>query len=381
MASQNINKLQFSFIVLFLLFSGLATTNAQSNSFEANIKKYEAALQSFRNKQDIPSISFAVIKDQQLVYSNAFGYVDIEKKIPATDTSMYSIASLTKPIAATLIMKLHAEGKIDIDGKVKDYWPNYTASFSGLEAYFSKENPELMFYISDYKYKDYDITVRQHLTHTSEGKPGTKFKYNGLLYGRLVNVVDHIVPSKFIGLMDSCIFKKLKFTNSVLQYEGMENAPVMKNLALPYVKDDEHKGGLTQADFPDPTELNAGAGLICSVKDLAKFDIAFDRNELIPAKTKELMLTPTKSVNGETLQYGIGWFVTTYHGQKIVYHYGLQESYSGFYLKIPAQNISLIILANSADLTGRYNNSIQNTDLDAIPYVAKFLELFMKKKD
>jgi len=370
----------FFLIAPFSIFLLSAETKAQSTSFEEKIKKYETALQAFQQQHNIPSLSFAILKDQQLIYSNAFGYADIKQKIRATDTTLYSIASLTKPVAATLIMKLYEEGKVDIDAPIKDYWKGYIPYFTNQKKMFSKYYRQYLFYIKDYNYNDYNITMRHHLTHTSEGIPGTNFKYNGLLYGRLAKVIDVLFPENFIGLMDSCIFKKLKLEHSFLNYEILKKSPAPGALALPYVHD-ENNNSFRRKGFPDPADLNAGAGLICSVKDLARFDIAFDKNELISAKTKELMLMPNKGINGEIFQYGIGWFVSTYHNSPIIYHYGLQETYSGFYLKLPEKNITMIVLANSSGLTGEYNRDIQNANLDGIPYVKNFLDLFEKDKN
>lgn len=334
------------------------------------IDEYVNFLQNFQQVNHIPSISFAIIKNQELVFSTAFGYADIKNKIVATDNTVYSIASLTKPIAATLIMKLQERGKINIDKKIRDYWPGYNEYFTTMKIEALRSNAELVPFIKNYRYKEYGITVRHHLTHTAEGKPGTAFRYNGFLFGKLATVVDNVIPQKFIGLMDS-LFKKLNMQHSSLQYKSLKKESI---LALPYVHPIDSV--LIPVPFPSPHTLNAGAGLISSVKDLAKFDIAFDKNLLVTAKTKKQMFTPAKGANGKLFQYGLGWFITGYNKQPVMYHYGLQNSYSGFYLKLLQQNITLIILSNSGDLTRNYSNEIMNANLKAVPYAARFLELF-----
>jgi CubicO group peptidase (beta-lactamase class C family) len=367
----NKTKLIVFLYSLLLSFTGIT----QSLSFTDKLKKYETILKSTQEEQHIPSVSFIILKNQEIVYSNAFGYADVKKKITATDTTLYSIASLTKPIAATLIMKQYEEGKLDIEAPIKNYWPGYMSYFTNQKKMFSRYYRRYLPYIENYNFEQYPITMRHHLSHTSEGIPGTHFKYNGLLYGRLAKIIDVLFPQHFTGLMDSCIFKKLNLEYSFLNYEVLKSSSRSGNLALPYVYN-ENKNSFRQMDFPDPPDLNAGAGLLCSVKDLAKFDIAFDKNEIISSKIKELMVTPGKTINGELFPYGIGWFVTKHHKDSVIYHYGLQETYSGFYLKLPEKNITLIVLANSSALTEKYNTNIQTADLDNIPYVKLFLDLF-----
>jgi hypothetical protein len=86
------------------------------------------------------------------------------------------------------------------------------------------------------------------------------------------------------------------------------------------------------------------AGLLFFVTDLARFDIAFDKNEIISGETKRITLAQGKLNNGESFAYGLGWFVINYRDMPVIYHYGRQESYSGFYLKLPEKNITMIVL-------------------------------------
>src|SRR5689334_19803290 len=104
---------EITFLVLLLHFAFLSFGQKKMLSYE-ECKKYEQFLRDFQKQKNIPSISFAILQNQQLIYSGAMGFADINKRIPATDTTIYSIASLTKPIAATLIMKLYQEHKLDI---------------------------------------------------------------------------------------------------------------------------------------------------------------------------------------------------------------------------------------------------------------------------
>ena len=78
-ARKKIIKLRYSLLTFFPFFLLSTSTEAQSNSFENNIKKYEATPQTFVAKQHIPSISFAILKDQQLAYSNAFASVMVNQ--------------------------------------------------------------------------------------------------------------------------------------------------------------------------------------------------------------------------------------------------------------------------------------------------------------
>jgi CubicO group peptidase (beta-lactamase class C family) len=70
-----------------------------------------------------PAIAFGLVVDGQLVYKNSYGYTDIEKKIPATSSSLFRIASMSKSFTAMAILKLRDEGKLNLDDPAYLYIP------------------------------------------------------------------------------------------------------------------------------------------------------------------------------------------------------------------------------------------------------------------
>jgi len=57
-------------------------------------------------EQNLPSVSVAVAKDGTIIWEEAFGWMDREKMISATPDTMYSLASISKPMTATGLMTL-----------------------------------------------------------------------------------------------------------------------------------------------------------------------------------------------------------------------------------------------------------------------------------
>lgn len=100
-----------------------------------------------------------------------------------------------------------------------------------------------------------------------------------------------------------------------------------------------------------PTHFSTAAGLISTVLDMAKYDIAIDQNKFLTKETQALAFTPTVSTRGENLPYGLGWFTQNYKGMKMLWHYGFWTGNSSFILKIPEKNITFIAMANSDNLS------------------------------
>lgn len=298
----------------------------------------EAELEQIREILQIPGMSAAVVKDQELVWAEGFGFADLANALPATADTPYHLASVTKPIAATLLMQLVEEGVLDLERPVTDF---------GVEL----ESEGV-------------INSWHLLTHTSAGVPGSVHNYDGNRYGYLEEVVQGVAGLSFRDLLDERILSPL----------GMEDtAP---NLILCPKGDDDEVNDLREADYlrvheamAKPYQLDLAydvvdgeyqtifspaAGLISTVSDLSRFDIALDQNELMKQETKEAMFEPLVSTYGDSdeLKYGLGWYNQLFDGTNLVWHSGRwPPSISALYLKVPEEDLTFIVLANTPNLT------------------------------
>lgn len=122
---------------------------------------------------------------------------------------------------------------------------------------------------------------------------------------------------------------------------------VQKILAQPYALNRESK--ITKISYPQG--FSTSAGLMSTVLDMAKYDIAIDQNRFLNKETQQLAFTPTVSTKGRSLPYGLGWFTQEYKGTKLLWHYGYWTANSSFILKVPERNMTFIIMANSDNLS------------------------------
>jgi N-acyl-D-amino-acid deacylase len=76
---------------------------------------FDETILAFMETNHIPGAAFAIVKDGQLIYSRGYGYANSEEKEPATPTSLFRLASVSKPITAVAIMTLVQSGKLKLD--------------------------------------------------------------------------------------------------------------------------------------------------------------------------------------------------------------------------------------------------------------------------
>jgi CubicO group peptidase (beta-lactamase class C family) len=321
--------------LVIALISGCGTVSAAPAGENTETwSKFEAKLEYLRQQMKIPGMSAAVVMDQKLVWAKGFGYADLENRIKAAPDTPYHLASVTKTVAATLVMQLVQEGAISLDDPVSKYGVKLKSQGT--------------------------ILVRHLLTHTSAGVPGTIYSYNGDRYARLGDIMKRATGKSFGTLMKERILDPLGMKHSWLDYHPSEIAlgktPYPINWdggdikpARPYQLNPSYE--VVQGRYF--RGVNPALGLISTVVDMATFDIALDQNILLDEKTKSNMLAPAISIYpGRTdLMHGLGWFAQEYRGTRLNWHAGRNPpSISANYIKIPEENLTFIIMANTAHL-------------------------------
>jgi serine beta-lactamase-like protein LACTB, mitochondrial len=88
--------------------------------------KAKTLIQSHQASLNIPGISVAAVVNGQLAWTEAMGLADVENKVPATEDTVFRLASISKALTATTAMTLVENGKLDLDRPVRQYaksWP------------------------------------------------------------------------------------------------------------------------------------------------------------------------------------------------------------------------------------------------------------------
>lgn len=375
----------------------------------ARLSDLSSSLESLRANLRIVGMSGAVVRDQKLVWARGYGHAYLESGVRATPRTTYSLASLTKPFGSALIMRLVESGDVGLDDPAADYGIDFPSP--GV------------------------ITVRHLLSHTSEGDPGSEYRYNGDRFGSLdrllwtvsgrsftetcsediieplglrdtgfnpldMSVLEHFLdfrekrgePRAVFGsdgeayalgevslqdpnimttggsletllasVVDDSLFNltllpRLPVDDSTIESfrefwkEWDTSADVRARMARPYVIGG---GGEPERGLYDMT-TSCAAGVLSSVVDLARFDAAVDWDSLVSEESRELATTPTISTAGDTLPYGLGWFVHEFGGHKIVWHYGYWNCASTLIVKVPEKGLTFILLANTSALSSPF---------------------------
>ncbi|HMG68140.1 MAG TPA: serine hydrolase domain-containing protein, partial [Chitinophagaceae bacterium] len=129
----------------------------------------------------------AIMEGDSVIFQEGFGYADLKNNVKATPNTTFRVASITKTFASTIIMQLVEQGKLNLDTPIETYGIDFG-------------NPK--------------ITLKNLLTHTSEGDPGSFFQYNGYRFSFLQKAIEQSTGVPFYQLLMEKIVQPLGMSST-----------------------------------------------------------------------------------------------------------------------------------------------------------------------
>lgn len=338
--------------------------------------RFDQYVESLRTQARIPGLSAVILKDQEIVWDRGFGYQDVAGLVHATTDTPYHVVGLTQLLSASLLLDCVEGGRLTLDTPARTFAPDV--------------------------FPDSSVTLRHLLTHSSDAAPpGSAFQFNLQRYAALTPAIERCWRGRpFRELVKTELLNRLAMSDSVpgadlLDPEVREQLPadvydqerldtyaaILSRLAKPYKTD---KAKPVAAVYPS-SGLDAASGLVTTVRDLAKFDVSLDESLLLDAETLEAMWTPPMPIAPADLPstgavvpmpHGLGWFVQTYQGQKIVWQFGQWPGVtSSLIMKLPEKHLTFIIMANGDGLAPA--GSLDTGDVTLSLFARLFLKYFV----
>jgi CubicO group peptidase (beta-lactamase class C family) len=296
----------------------------------------------------LPSISVAVAKDGQILWEEAFGWADRERMIAATPHTMYSLASISKPITATGLMTLVERGRIDLDRPANDYLG--TGKLTGLAgdakgatvrrvlSHTAGLPLHYQFYYSSNGYPptSNDETIARYAILVNP--PGEVYEYSNLGYGILDHIIARVSGMDYADYMRTQVFAPLGLTRtSVGIGPGLE----------PYTAP-RYDGSQRPIPFYD-FDHRGGSAVYSSAHDLVRFGMfhlkahSSDQQRILKDETIDLMHKPVAPA-----PYGLGWAVNTDSTGFVGYsHTGGMPGVSTLLSLDPAERLAIVVLTNA----------------------------------
>ena len=321
----------------------------------------DSYLEALRQQAGIPGMSAIVLKDGETVWEKGYGFLNTATRERATPDTPYMVGDMSGTLAAILLLQCVEQRRVGLDEPVSRY---------GL----SSPEPE--------------ATLRGLLSHAPPPGAREPFVYNPDRYDHLTALMEWCAPQPYRKSVSHRVLKRLVMRDSVpgtdladpalTLPEGLFDADeiadyraVLQRIAVPY-----KVTGRTRADRTELplVTMSAAGGLVSTVRDLARMDRDLDRAVLLQTETLAAAWAPTADRAGQATPMGMGWFVQFYRGERVVWHFGhVPNAYSSLILKLPAKDITFILLANSDGLSNPFQ--LPAGDLTRSPFATVFLKL------
>jgi CubicO group peptidase (beta-lactamase class C family) len=321
---------------------------------------------------NVPGIAVGVIQDGRVLVAKGYGVRQIGQNAPVTEHSLFQIASNTKAFTAAALAMLVDEKKIAWDERVIDALPSFQMS----DAYVSREMRirDLLCHRSGLALGAGDLMVfpdstlsapvfMQHLRHVPLATSfRSTYAYDNVLYTVAGQVIEKVSGVPWQDFIQRRIFDALGMSESRPRPEDVRPAD---EVAAPHAPDG------TKLEVVSPAHLGSGApagAVNSSVIDMLKWvDTQLRQGEypggrLFSAAQSKEMWSPQifipvpehAPLHPIFNAYGLGWFLTEYHGERVVFHTGGLAGMVTRVTLLPEKKLGVIVFTNQ-EAGGAFN--------------------------
>ena len=291
-----------------------------------------------------------VAKKGKVVFDTTSGYANIRKKIKLKKNSVVQLASITKPITATVVLQLIEEGKLNLNDSITKYLTNLPENYqkitikhllshrSGLSPY-PYYCHEMIQNKQKLIYNDTVLCVIDFHNPKPYYSPDQKYNYCNTNYMLLASIIEEIEKKSYADVIDRRIVEKCGMKNSFVFDAKQNKTP--SNLTLGHT----HTNKTFNLDYLDG--IVGDKGFFSNAKDMLQFDRMLSMGKIINDSTINLAFTAHNDIRNNK-SYGLGWRIKMHKNLgKIIYHTGWWHGNRNIYIKIPENEYTIIILSNA----------------------------------
>ena len=292
-----------------------------------------------------PGAAVMVIDHGGVVYSNGFGFADIEKGIRIDENSTFRLGSVSKQFTAAAVQTLIESGELQLGDPLVDYVPELSmypgitirhllTHTSGLPDYYDvieitagmPETGDVVSYVADMK--------------TREFAPGEQYAYSNPAYEVLVLVVEAASGRTFSDYIQQNVFAPAGMRGALIH----DHIPIdIDNRVMGY---DCGPGGIELNDYDPLNNIVGSGGVYATLNDFFAWDQSLYTNAVLSASSRKEAFTKAHLNDGSTIDYGLGWRLDDYHGERRIAHGGSWVGFRTAISRYPDRKLTIVVLTN-----------------------------------
>ena len=327
-----IMKTTFIPVILFYLMINIIT--AQNNFDKAKLDKYFDLL----DEHNKVMCSVAILQDGELVYSKAIGYASVDDKIKSSEKTKYRIGSIAKMFTASMILQLIEEGKLTLDTKLADYFPDVPNSGEITISELLYHRSGIFNITNDEKYFSYHTSAKTKkemieiiASYDPVFEPDTKTEYSNSNYVLLGYILENITGLSYQENLKLRITDKINLTNTYYGSKIDSN----NDEAFSY----GFKNGWENSFETDMSVPHGAGALVSNPEDLVKFIYALFDKKIISQESLTQMTELKENL-------GMGIFTFPFYDKQGFGHGGGIDHFVSNVGYFPNEQLAFSITAN-----------------------------------
>ncbi len=342
------------------LLAALALAHASAHGADP-LDDFDAFVVAQMEAWSVPGVSVAIVKDGQVVRLKGYGYRNAERGLRMTQDTVVPIASVSKSFTVASLAVLVREGKLSWDRPVREYLPDWKTKndFATLHA----TPRDLVTHRvglprHDYSWFTSSATREElykrvpHLEFSAELRE--RFQYNNFMYMTAGYLGGRIAGSTWEELVTRGLFEPLGMAASSFSIADLLRAP---DHGTGYTLDDDLQP--KPGPYRDLGPMGPTGSINSNARDMANYVAMyvghgrFNGQVVLDAADVREMTTPQMVIPDARIfdevsaqQYGMGFFLTHYRGERLAHHGGNMPGASTMLSFMPAKGLGVFVHAN-----------------------------------
>ena len=290
-------------IILSIVFTQAVDPPLQwEEAISLSAKRVELALEQGAG----PGISVAVGYGESMTWAAGFGFSDIDARQLVDEQTMFRIGSVSKTLAASGLMRLWDQGKVDLDAPIQKYveqFPEKRWSFSTRQVAGHLAGIRHYQGLEFYSNRPYD-SIDQSLTIFQDDpllfEPGTSYSYSTYGWTVVSKVMETASGKDFLEVMTTEVLQPLELDHTLAELPGQQ-----EEARTSYYHGSSKK--FVEAQTVDNSYKWAGGGFLSTPSDLVRFALQHLEPGYLSSAALHTLFAAQKTSDGNSTNYGIGW--------------------------------------------------------------------------
>lgn len=353
----------FRFLLMFV-FSSLFLLGQSQEKKSKDYKELHKYIQTAVDSFNMPGLAIGIIKDNEVVFLEGFGYANTETEQKVDENTIFGIASCSKAFTAASMAILVEEGKLDWDDPVIDHYPQLQL----YDPYITRELliKDLLCHRAGYQTFDGDLlwygtnytreeVVQRFRYRENPYSLREKWGYSNLMFIVAGEVIKEVSGKSWDEFVSEKIFLPLGMETTTTTNSGFT---ADMNIAWPHL--DMKPMEFINYDNSGPAvSINTSARELLMWVQLMLYKGAVNDTSVFTEDQYYQLVKPQTMLNsgkGNTIggthfsTYGLGWFMKDYNGRKVIDHGGGLPGFHSKVVFVPEEGLGYVILANELSL-------------------------------